>query len=116
MLDSTYEEAKGPLIARFNDRDDVYRCFDLMAGGIAAVIVLILPWVPSILSHDRPDELLVLDESLSRLAALDPRQAQVVELRFFAGLTVEETAAALAISPASVKRESAARTRAITAV
>jgi RNA polymerase sigma-70 factor (ECF subfamily) len=47
---------------------------------------------------------LELDAALERLAALDERQAKVVELRYFGGLTVEETAAALDISPATVKR------------
>ena len=50
-------------------------------------------------------DLIALDEALSRLGALDPRQARVVELRFFAGLEVEETARALGISPATVKRD-----------
>jgi RNA polymerase sigma factor (TIGR02999 family) len=45
-----------------------------------------------------------LDEALTRLAALDSQQARIVELRFFGGLSVEETAEALAISPATVKR------------
>ncbi len=46
-----------------------------------------------------------LDDALNRLAALDERQARIVEMRFFAGLSVEETAAALDISKATVKRE-----------
>ena len=46
-----------------------------------------------------------LDRVLKKLELLDPDQGRIVELRFFAGLTVEETAAALRISPASVKRE-----------
>jgi RNA polymerase sigma factor (TIGR02999 family) len=50
-------------------------------------------------------DLVALDRALTRLADLDPRQARVVELRFFGGLSVEETAAALAISPATVKRD-----------
>ena len=45
-----------------------------------------------------------LDEALTRLAALDPEQAKIVELRYFGGLTVEEAADALDISPATVKR------------
>ena len=49
-------------------------------------------------------DLLELDEALKALAALDPKQAEVVELRFFAGLTVEETAEVMGISPATVKR------------
>jgi RNA polymerase sigma factor (TIGR02999 family) len=50
-------------------------------------------------------DLLTLDDALTRLAALDPQQARIVELRFFTGLTVEETGAALGISSATVKRE-----------
>lgn len=49
-------------------------------------------------------DLLALDEALERLAALDPVQARIVELRFFGGLTIEETATAMSISPATVKR------------
>lgn len=50
-------------------------------------------------------DLLALDDALERLAALDPLPARVVELRYFAGLTIEETARALGVSPATVKRE-----------
>lgn len=46
-----------------------------------------------------------LDEALNRLAEIDPQQSKIVELRFFSGLNVEETAAALNISPATVKRD-----------
>lgn len=49
-------------------------------------------------------DLLALDEALGRLAALDPEQARLVELRFFGGLTIEETADAMGLSPATVKR------------
>lgn len=53
-----------------------------------------------------PDiDLLVLDEALTRLAEAEPRWAQVVELRFFTGLDIPETAATLGISPATVKRD-----------
>jgi RNA polymerase sigma factor (TIGR02999 family) len=48
---------------------------------------------------------LALDEALDRLAAIDPQHARIVELRYFAGLTIEETSEALGISPATVKRE-----------
>lgn len=51
------------------------------------------------------DRLLALDEALKGLAALDARQAKIIELRFFGGLSVEETASVLAISPTTVKRE-----------
>jgi RNA polymerase sigma factor (TIGR02999 family) len=58
-----------------------------------------------VMSETRPSDLLVLDESLTRLASLDPQQSRVVELRVFAGLTVEETSRVLDISPATVKRD-----------
>jgi RNA polymerase sigma-70 factor (ECF subfamily) len=50
-------------------------------------------------------DVLELHEALEKLAALDPKQARVVELRYFSGLTIEETAEALGISTATVKRE-----------
>ena len=53
---------------------------------------------------ERSIDLVALDEALERLAAIDPGQARLVELRFFGGLTVEETADAMDISPATVKR------------
>jgi RNA polymerase sigma factor (TIGR02999 family) len=45
-----------------------------------------------------------LDEALTRLEQIDPQQARIIELRFFGGLSVEEAAAALEISPATLKR------------
>lgn len=50
-------------------------------------------------------DLIALDDALTSLAAIDPRGARVVELRFFSGLTVEETAEVLATSPGTVKRD-----------
>jgi RNA polymerase sigma factor (TIGR02999 family) len=50
------------------------------------------------------EDLLALDEALTKLAARDPVKAQLVKLRYFAGLTIEEAAAALGISPATAKR------------
>ena len=50
-------------------------------------------------------DLTELDDALKGLAQLDPQQSRIVELRFFGGLTIEETAQALKISPATVKRE-----------
>jgi RNA polymerase sigma-70 factor, ECF subfamily len=59
-----------------------------------------------LLSSKGPDtDLLALDEALTRLALLDADQARIVELRYFGGLTIEETADAAGISPATVKRE-----------
>ena len=54
---------------------------------------------------DRAAEVCALDDALKQLAKMDPRRAQVIELRFFGGLTVEETAAVLKISPQSVMRD-----------
>ena len=54
--------------------------------------------------EDRSTDLVALDDALTRLAALDKQQARIVELRFFGGLTVEDTAAALAVSPSTVER------------
>lgn len=50
-------------------------------------------------------DLLALDQALTRLAELDEQQAKIVELRYFSGLSIEETAEALKISPATVKRD-----------
>lgn len=50
-------------------------------------------------------DVLALDEALDRLGAMDPHHAKIIELRFFGGLTIEETAEALEISPATVKRD-----------
>lgn len=57
------------------------------------------------LSSRRDREIVAIDEALDGLAAMDPRKAQVIEFRFFGGLSVEETAAALNISPQSVMRD-----------
>ena len=50
-------------------------------------------------------DVVALDDALERLAVVDPQQSRVVELRFFAGLSVKETAEALGVSPATVKRD-----------
>ena len=72
-------------------------------GGDARVVVDDLDSLP-----DMPTgtiDLVALDEALLRLSGLDPRQGRVVELRFFGGLSVEETAAVLDLSPRTVKRD-----------
>jgi RNA polymerase sigma factor (TIGR02999 family) len=66
-----------------------------------AVNLDLLPAVGS----DPGSQLCALDDALSALAQMDPRRAQVIELRFFGGLTVEETGAVLKISPQSVMRD-----------
>jgi RNA polymerase sigma factor (TIGR02999 family) len=62
----------------------------LLAGGASPAVA--------------PLDLIALDRALAQLAEIDPQQARIVELRFFGGLSVEETADALSISPATVKR------------
>jgi len=57
------------------------------------------------IAHQRADELVELDEALARLQKISERQARIVECRFYGGMSVEETAEALRISPATVKRE-----------
>ena len=58
----------------------------------------------AIVSTARAADVVALDEALIRLAELDPQQARLVELRFFGGLSIEETADVLEVSPATVKR------------
>jgi RNA polymerase sigma-70 factor, ECF subfamily len=59
----------------------------------------------ALISKEKSIELLALDEALERLAAFDPRKARIVELRFFGGLNLEETAEALGVSSPTVQRE-----------
>ncbi len=54
--------------------------------------------------EQQPVDMIALDAALTRLAALDPTQGHLVELRFFGGLSVEETAKVMGVSPATVKR------------
>jgi RNA polymerase sigma-70 factor, ECF subfamily len=58
-----------------------------------------------LVAPERTDELLCIHELLSRMEELDPRQGRIVELRYFAGLTTDETAEVLGISPKTVQRE-----------
>jgi RNA polymerase sigma factor (TIGR02999 family) len=58
----------------------------------------------TLIAAHEPAMLPALDEALTRLEAIDPEQARIVELRYFVGLTVEEAADALEISPATLKR------------
>jgi RNA polymerase sigma factor (TIGR02999 family) len=70
-------------------------------GGQAVILSLGEADAPEL---PRPD-LLALDEALDALAAFDPRKAQVVELRYFGGLTVEETSEVLKVSGATIERD-----------
>jgi RNA polymerase sigma factor (TIGR02999 family) len=71
-------------------------------GG--AVVTLVLDEALGLPKKKNLD-LLALDDALTGLSTLDARQSQIVELRFFGGLSIEDTASALGISPATVKRE-----------
>jgi RNA polymerase sigma factor (TIGR02999 family) len=73
---------------------------DKRGGGVS-----ITSFDEQVAGGNRDVDVLALDEALTRLAAMDPQQERIVELRFFAGLTVEETAAELGISSATVKRD-----------
>ncbi len=57
------------------------------------------------MAESHGEELLALDEALGRLAAINERHGRVVECRFFGGMSIEGTAEALGVSPATVKRE-----------
>lgn len=74
----------------------------LKRGGAAAKVTLD---DALLVTEDHMDRVLMIDDSLRKLAAVDPDQSRVVELRFFAGMNVEETAEALGVSTATVKRE-----------
>lgn len=58
-----------------------------------------------VVSQQKASEVIALDDALKQLALLDPQQSRIVELRFFGGLTVEEAAEVLQVSPATIKRE-----------
>jgi RNA polymerase sigma factor (TIGR02999 family) len=73
-------------------------------GGGTPVVPFDEAEAPSAAGVDRVDAV-ALDEALRKLEELDPEQARIVELRFFGGLTVQETADVVGVSPATVKRE-----------
>ena len=72
-------------------------------GGVMPVVAL--DEAGDVAEPTRQPDLVALDEALTKLAAMDPRRSQVVELRFFAGLDVDETAAVLEISRSTVMRD-----------
>ena len=59
----------------------------------------------AVVSGDRTGDLVALDDALNALANLDPRKVRIIEMRFFGGLSVEETAEVLKVSPATVRRD-----------
>ena len=70
-------------------------------GGGARTV----PFDDALVPDERGADLAALDDALQALAALDPRKCQVVEMRFFAGMSVEETSMALGVSPETVMRD-----------
>jgi RNA polymerase sigma factor (TIGR02999 family) len=66
-----------------------------------------VPWETGlvVVSNEKGPDLQALDDALNALAEMDPRKAKVVEMKFFGGMTVEETAAALDVSPDTVMRD-----------
>ncbi len=76
-------------------------CYAKRGGGARKV-----PLDEAMIVNDkRAEELVALDDALKDLATMDPRKSQIIELRFFGGLSIEETAEALKISPITVTRE-----------
>jgi len=59
----------------------------------------------AVVGSDRPGDLVALDDAMDALARLDPRKVQIIEMRFFGGLSGEETAEVLKVSPATVRRD-----------
>jgi len=59
----------------------------------------------AVVCDERAAELIALDDALNRLAIMDPRKSQIIELRFFGGLTVEETAEVMKLAPITIMRE-----------
>jgi RNA polymerase sigma-70 factor, ECF subfamily len=82
--------------------DHARKHVSLKRGGLFSRISL---EEAAVFSRERPRELIVVDELLTRLASLDPQGSRIVELRFFAGLSLEETAEVTGLSSAKVRRE-----------
>jgi RNA polymerase sigma factor (TIGR02999 family) len=76
-------------------------------GGLERVSLdeLKAPSRTVVFTAEQSEILLALDDAMRRLEGIDPRQSEVVECRFFGGLTIEETATAIGISPRTVKRD-----------
>ena len=82
--------------------DDARRRMASKRGGGFTMVTLVEGEEPSV---DRSRQIVALDDALNVLAELDPRKARIVELRFFVGLDVRETAAVVAVSPETVMRD-----------
>jgi RNA polymerase sigma-70 factor, ECF subfamily len=79
--------------------------FAIAARSMRQILVEFLALDAELVGHERGKDVVALDDALQALAALDARKAQVVELRFFGGLSVEETAETLEVSPTTVARD-----------
>ncbi len=82
--------------------DDARRKGRQKRGGGRAPVEL---WEAAAALESDPAEVLALDEALARLRAYDPRKAEIVQLRYFAGLSIDETAEVLGLSPRQVDKE-----------
>jgi len=80
------------------------RCAAKRGDGVAC-ISLEPHHVPECGVEDADVDILALDQALNRLAALDAQQSQIIELRYFGGLSIEDTSQFLGVSPATVKRD-----------
>ena len=80
--------------------ESLVETWDIGGGGGAQAVTL----DEALIVAEPGRDLVALDEALDALAKMDQRKAKVVEMRFFGGLSVEETADAMSISPATVKR------------
>jgi RNA polymerase sigma-70 factor (ECF subfamily) len=74
---------------------------DKRGGGVEHTVLKDIP----IAGAERLDDLLALDEAMTALEALDPRKVKIIELRYFGGMTVEETAKTIGASTATVERD-----------
>src|SRR5215471_1458624 len=79
-----------------------YRILEKIGGGGAPTLPLDEALA---VCHESPVKIIAVDEALDNLAALDKRKSRVVELRFFGGLDVKETAEVLKVSPETVMRD-----------
>jgi RNA polymerase sigma factor (sigma-70 family) len=79
--------------------DEIMAPLDAETAGAASIPE------PQHFDGETDDDVAAIDEALTKLAGMDERQARIVEMRYFGGLTIEETAQALEISDATVKRE-----------
>jgi RNA polymerase sigma factor (TIGR02999 family) len=82
--------------------DHARKHVSLKRGGSLARISL---EQAAVFARERPREVIAVDELLTRLASIDPQGSRIVELRFFAGLSLEETAEVTGLSTAKVRRE-----------